>query len=259
MRAATLALGCAAAFAGAADEPSAAPTVRAPRQESWATRPVEQQLAALRPVLVGKRYLDAFRKRLAVQLFRMSRQMDEPGPWMADAELAVGEFLDDVQVMFVLEFPEGAQLVSRGMMAAWGMDVARLYQRALANLDGAAGELRLKPVGKLPWLSVIDAEDGYAASRVLLHWRWEPLVRQAGGSLIMGMPARDVVVFTASTDPEKLRQLRDTVETVEGHQVHPVSRKLFRWTPGGWREFADDHGPPAAATIQLQEPHQKRQ
>ncbi|MFZ5508833.1 MAG: DUF1444 family protein [Pseudomonadota bacterium] len=246
-----LVLGWAPVPAGAADE---APAVRAKPQESWAARPVAEQLAALRPVLVGKRHLDAFRKRLAVQLFRLSRQMDRPGPWMADNELAVGEFLEDVQVMFVLDLPEGAQLVSRGMMAAWGMDEARLYQQALANLDTAAGELRVKSVGKLPWLSVIDAEDGYAASRVLLHWRWEPLVRQAGGALIMGMPARDVVVFTASTDADKLRQLRDTVETVEGHEAHPVSRRLFRWTPGGWREFADDPARPAGS--QLQQPRQ---
>jgi hypothetical protein len=251
MWATALVLVWAAVPVGAADE---APAVQAKPQESWAARPAAQQLAALRPVLVGSRHLDAFRKSLAVQLFRLSRQMDQPGPWMADNELAVGEFLEDVQVMFVLDFPEGTQLVSRGMMAAWGMDEARLYQRALANLDGAAGELRVKPVGKLPWLSVIDAEDGYAASRVLLHWRWEPLARQAGGSLIMGMPARDVVVFTASTDLEKLQQLRDTVQTVEAHEAHPVSRKLFRWTPGGWREFAHNPAPPAGSQL-----HQPRQ
>lgn len=196
-----------------------------------------EALAALRPVPIGKRYLDRARKRLAVQLARLGRELEQPEAWYEDNTLVTRDFIADVRIMYVLEFSEGAQLVSHGMMKSWGMDLDRLHQRALANLDRVHGEIALKPVGKLPWLSVIETEDGYAASRVLLHWRWAELTLKLGEVLVLGMPTRDVVVFTSTLAPDKLEQLQETVETVERYQGRPVSRKLFQWTPQGWAEF----------------------
>lgn len=200
-------------------------------------RSPEEALAALRPVLIGKRYLDEARKRLAVQLARLGSSLDNPGPWFESNALVVRDFIADVQIMYALELKEGAQLVSHGMMKAWGMDPERLHQRALANLDRAHGEIAVRQVGKLPWLHVVETEDGYAASRVLLHWRWAELTLRLGDLLILGMPTRDVVVLTATLDPQKLEQLQETVETVERHQGRPISRRLFQWTPQGWAEF----------------------
>lgn len=217
----------------AAAEPSAQEQPRQPPPQ----RSAEEELAALRPVLIGKRYLEQARKRLAVQLARLGRSMDDPGTWYEDNALVAREFVADVRIMYALEFKEGAQLVSHGMMKGWGMDIERLHQRALANLDRAHGEIAVKPVGKLPWLSVIETEDGYAASRVLLHWRWAELTLKLGDVLVLGMPTRDVVVFTSTLEPDKLAQLQETVETVERHQGRPVTRRLFQWTPQGWAEF----------------------
>jgi hypothetical protein len=200
-------------------------------------RSAEEALAALRPVLIGQRYLDQARKRLAVQLARLGRNMENPETWYEDNALVAREFVADVRIMYALEFGEGAQLVSHGMMKSWGLDEGRLHQRALANLDRAHGEIAVKQVGKLPWLNVIETGDGYAASRVLLHWRWAELTLMLGEALILGMPTRDVVVFTATLEPEKLMQLQETVDTVERHQGRPVSRRLFQWTPQGWVEF----------------------
>jgi hypothetical protein len=205
--------------------------------ETAPVRSAEEELAALRPVLIGKRYLDQARKRLAVQLARMRRDTDNAETWFEDNALVARDFLADVRIMYALEFKEGAQLVSHGMMRGWGMDPERLHQRALANLDRAHGEIAVKQVGKLPWLSVIETGDGYAASRILLHWRWAELTLTLGDVLILGMPTRDVVVFTATLEPQRLEQLQETVETVERHQGRPISRRLFQWTPQGWVEF----------------------
>ena len=217
-----------------------APAAAEKPAETTLVRSAEEDMAALRPVLIGKRYMDQARKRLAVQLARISRNIgrnqDDPGPWVEDNALVVRDFLADVQIMYAIEFKEGAQIVSHGMMKSWGMDPERLHQRALANLDRAHGEIAIKQVGKLPWLNVIETGDGYAASRALLHWRWAELTLTLGDLLILGMPTRDVVVLTSTQEPEKIEQMRETVETVERHQGRPVSRKLFQWTPQGWQE-----------------------
>lgn len=200
----------------------------------------EEEMAALRPVLIGRKYLEQARQRLAVQLARIGRNSgrstDDPDSWFEDNALVVRDFYADVRIMYALEFKEAPQLVSHGMMKRWGMDADRLHQRALANLD-RAGEIGIKQVAKLPWLHVIETEDGYAASRVLLHWRWAELTLKLGDLLILGMPTRDVVVFTATQEAEKIEQLRETVETVERHQGRPITRRLFQWTPQGWSEY----------------------
>ena len=226
--------------ASAAAEEAAAPEARPAGQEAPSAYPVhsaEEEMAALRPVLIGKRYLDHAVRRLAVQLARVNRQTDNPAQWFEDNALVTRDFIADVQVMYALELPEGPRLVSHGMMKSWGMDSDRLHQRAMANLDGSLDAIRIKPVGKLPWLYVIDTDDGYAASRILLHWRWAELTLRLGDVLIIGMPTRDVVVFTASLDPDRIAQLRETVETVERHQGRPITRALFMWTPQGWQPF----------------------
>ncbi len=228
------------ASAAQAQTPQPAEAGPAPQEEAapaLTAHGAEEALAALRPVLIGKRYLDQARKRLAVQLARMGRNMENPENWYEDNALMTRDFVADVRIMYALEFKEGTQLVSYGMIKGWGMDLERLHQRALANLDRVHGEIAVKPVGKLPWLNVIETQDGYAASRVLLHWRWAELTLTLGDVLILGMPTRDVVVFTSTLEPEKIDQLRETVETVERHQGRPVSRRLFQWTPQGWQEY----------------------
>ncbi len=210
-----------------------------------AAHSVEEALAVVQPVLIGKRYLEQASKNLAVQLARMGAGTVDPQTWLENNALVAQEFVADVRIIYVLEFPEGTQLVSQGMMRSWGMDLERLHQRALANLDRLHGVITIKPVGKLPWLNVIETDDGFAASRVLLHWRWAELTLGLGEALILGMPTRDVVVFTANLNRKKLEQLRDTVETVERHQGRPVSRRLFTWTPQGWQEFDESSLPPS--------------
>ena len=238
-----------ATFAQSPQAPAEQPVAQEKPAEIAPAHSVVEELAALRPVLIGRKYLDQARKRLAVQLARMSRGMDDPGPWVEDNALVVRDFFADVQIMYALEFKEAPQLVSHGMMKRWGMDPDRLHQRALANLD-RAGEIDIKQVGKLPWLNVIQTEDGYAASRVLLHWRWAELTLKLGDLLILGMPTRDVVVFTSTQEPEKVEQLRETVDTVERHQGRPITRKLFQWTPQGWQVFEELPAPaPGPGTL----------
>jgi len=219
----------------------------------------EESLAALRPVLTGRRYLEQIRKRLAVQLARLGgggSDSDDPDVRATNSLLVTRTFVADVRIIYVLDFEEGAQLVSYGMMKSWGMDLDRLHQRALANLDRIYGDITTEQVGKLPWLYVIDTDDGYAASRVLLHWRWGEMTLKYGESLILGMPSRDVVVFTATLKRDKLEQLGETVEVVERYQDRPVTRKLFQWTPQGWLEF--DPSQAGDASEQLSPPSLER-
>jgi hypothetical protein len=187
------------------------------------------QQARLLPLLIDKRGLAQLRRLLAAPSARQAAPGDgSPQP-------VSRLFLADLDLVYALDISDPAPLLSEGLLAAWGIDRNAAHARALANLGANFGTIRHKPVAKLPWLQVIDSDDGYAASRLLLLDQWRAIASELGEPLIVGVPTRDIVVFTSSHDPQQLRQLRDTVETLAQHEERPVSRHLFVWHSEGWK------------------------
>jgi hypothetical protein len=187
------------------------------------------QQARLLPLLIDQRELAQLRRRLATPFAQRQAAQGDGSPQPVSRP-----FLADLDLVYALDISEPAPLLSEGMLAAWGIDRDTAQARALANLRANFGGIHHKPVARLPWLHVIDSDDGYAASRLLLLDKWSAIAIELGEPLIVGVPTRDVVVFTASRDPQQLQQLRDTVETLAQHQERPVSRQLFVWHPDGW-------------------------
>jgi uncharacterized protein YtpQ (UPF0354 family) len=180
--------------------------------------------------VIDKRELAQLRRQLATPSVQRQAAEGDGSPQPVSQPL-----LAELDLVYALDISDPAPLLSEGLLAAWGIDRDAAHAQALANFRANFGDIRHKPVAKLPWLHVIDSDDGYVASRLLLLDKWRAIAVELGEPLIVGVPTRDVVVFTASRDPQQLQQLRDTVETIAQHQGRPVSRQLFVWHPEGWR------------------------
>jgi hypothetical protein len=76
--------------------------------------------------------------------------------------------------------------------------------------------------------------DEYASSWFLLHDAWARLSEQAHGNLIVAMPTADRVCFCDG----RIRAARETIVRaameVTMRAEEPLTRALFKWTPGGW-------------------------
>jgi hypothetical protein len=190
----------------------------------------ETQLENLQPLLIGKGELEALRQRLGGAATPWTR-----APGAAPSQPLSQPFVADLYLVYALNSSDPAPLLSEGLLEQWGIEPEVMHLRALANLRKKFGEIHDKPVGKLPWLHVIDSDDSYAASRLLLLEEWGAIAARLGEPLIVAVPTPSVVVFTASRDTEQLQQLRDTVETLAEHEERPVSRHLFVWHRDGWR------------------------
>jgi hypothetical protein len=213
--AATILLACIPTSLWAFDDTPAAREFR--QQENAA------QQTHLLPLLIGTRELEQWRLQLATAIARrQSQPISRP-------------LVADLFLIYVMDSSDPAPLVNEDLVAAWGIDLDAVHARAVANLRTHFGDIRHKPVVKLPWLHVIDSDDGYSASRLLLLDKWAAIAIELGEPLIVGVPTRDLVVFTASHDPLQIQQLRETVETLAEHEGRPISRQLFVWHPEGWR------------------------
>jgi uncharacterized protein YtpQ (UPF0354 family) len=92
-----------------------------------------------------------------------------------------------------------------------------------------------KVLGQPPVLTI--AFGGWESCMVLTDEFWERLAPQVPGELIIGVPARDVVLITGSGSRPGLEKVRQTVDRIfyaGGRGL--LSRDLLVWR-GGWEEW----------------------
>ena len=212
-----------------------------------------EQLDRVLPLLVNEKELTVLHRQLAMALRQQQPANLDAAARAAAQQLISRPLVGDIRVIYAIDVAGLAPLVSQAQLDDWGIDTTRLDEQALDNLRKHFGNIPHKTVARLPWLEVIDSADGYVASRMLLTRQWAELAATRGGAPLMaGVPTRDVVVFATSTEQPQIEQLADTIATVAEHEDHPISARLYEWSPDGWREVVRPVAQPTGLV-----PHQR--
>lgn len=143
------------------------------------------------------------------------------------------EFIDGIAVAYAIGPPYGQRLVTWSDLSRLEIARRNLRRAALQNLEMALGGVRLH--GQPPALML--SFDGLESSVLLVDGFWDDLRRSVPGELVVGAPARDVVIFTGSESRPGMERARRAVDRVffAGDQ-HLLSRDLLVWR-GGWMPF----------------------
>ena len=83
-------------------------------------------------------------------------------------------------------------------------------------------------------VQITRAADNHTAARLLLPELWSKIAADAGGSLFAAAPARDIIVWTTSTDENDQRALRGQARTAFQSRSYPISPAILRWTGRSW-------------------------
>jgi uncharacterized protein YtpQ (UPF0354 family) len=143
-------------------------------------------------------------------------------------------FAGELFVMYVVDQPRTMRGLTQGDLRALGLDETQVHTLALANLSRAVPEpFALSPTDT-PGLDKLASDDPYAAARLLLHDRWEPLNARLSGGLVACTPARDLVLVTGADDADALAAMRRMAAEEAASAPYPLSAQLLRWTPAGW-------------------------
>ncbi len=79
------------------------------------------------------------------------------------------------------------------------------------------------------YMLVVDGN--YESSLILLDiWNQENF--EVDGEIIIGIPARDLLIITGNNDAENIKKLRDTINDINETGDHLVSDKLFQYQDG---------------------------
>lgn len=146
---------------------------------------------------------------------------------------------DDLVVGYSLGRPHGERLMTWNDFDRLEMPRRELRRRAAAYLDASMENVGIH--GQPPALML--SFEGIESSLLLCDDFWDSLDGSVPGSVVIGMPARDVVIITGSRSPSGLAKARRAVDRVffAGGR-HLLSRHLLVRHGDAWDRFR----PPAA-------------
>lgn len=173
---------------------------------------------ALLPVLKNRAYIAEFAA--------LARKQGVP-----DGKLLHLPLAGDVIVVPALDLPRITRFVSVGEGRRYGMDDAQVFEAALANLERRAAKFEIHDHGPFRAFS-FDPPD-YNASLLLLPNPWKD-IPDLPKTVVIAMPGRSVLAFADGDDPKAVAALRAIAAMKDDF---PVSRLLFRLSPGGLQPF----------------------
>ena len=144
-----------------------------------------------------------------------------------------------LSALLVIDAPTFVRSVTRGDLAAIGMDADAAFTAALANgrdNDGPlAGELVTLGPGEVGVLN-----DSYFSSSLLLpHGDWAPQAATLRGPLLAMVPVPDTLLYADGADAEAVDLMRREALRLANSSARPLSLGMLRWTPAGWVDHTE--------------------
>jgi uncharacterized protein YtpQ (UPF0354 family) len=130
-------------------------------------------------------------------------------PQVSPADLT-DAFLGDIAVGYTPGPPYGRRLLTRDELAGSGQPRRELRRETAENLYTALDRVGIH--GQPPALML--SFDGIESSVLLAHAFWDDLAGCVPGELVVGVPARDVVIFTGAQSQSGLQKVRRAVDRV---------------------------------------------
>lgn len=146
-------------------------------------------------------------------------------------EVLLDDFVGDLAVGYTVGPPFGERLVTWVDLDRLGISRRAVRRQAVAHLDANLDHVRIH--GQPPALML--SFDGLESSVLLADGFWESLEGSIPGEIVVGVPARDVVIVTGSQSRPGLEKARRAVDRVffagEGHLLtrRPLVRRRGAW------------------------------
>ncbi|MBF9134519.1 DUF1444 family protein, partial [Plantactinospora sp. S1510] len=150
------------------------------------------------------------------------------------ADHVLEDFTQDLDVGYSFGPPYGNRLVTWDDLDELEVSQRDLRQVAVDNLYRLLPRLRIDGQPPAPMLSF----GGLESSVLLAAEVWEDLQRSVPGELVVGVPARDVVIVTGTDSRPGMEKVRRAVDRIffAGDQ-NLLSPDLLVWRQGAWSAF----------------------
>ncbi|OMQ11917.1 DUF1444 family protein [[Flexibacter] sp. ATCC 35103] len=133
------------------------------------------------------------------------------------------EFYNEELIIFYVEDRETSiHYISKDDIEEINLSLEKLKEKALENLSN---NFEIKRHGENGYF-MLTVGGNYESSLILLDiWHHENFL--VDGNIVAGIPSRDVLLITGSTDSVNLHRLYDSVKNINETGDHVVSDKIF--------------------------------
>lgn len=143
-------------------------------------------------------------------------------------------FVEGLVVVPVLDTPRAIRPLDNRDLTALKLSQDELLELGRTNL--AANMKPLSEVANPAGAGQIGSVGGnvFDTSRVLLLSQWAPLAHSQGGTLLVSLPATDVLLYASESSAIAIDALRTLTRNVMSKAPNPLSAAVLKWTAGGW-------------------------
>ncbi len=143
--------------------------------------------------------------------------------------------VEGLNLLYALDFGSGFQIIQENKLAEWGLTESQVYDIAVENFSNLlVNNLQVHGDANGVMLTV---DGNLEAALVLVDDIWDQLEPQIGDTLVITVPARDVVMVTGEHNSGFLGTMRTKAREIYEKGNYPLSDLLYKRVNRKWEVF----------------------
>ena len=141
---------------------------------------------------------------------------------------------DALVVVYAIDTPSNIAYLNPDELEALGVQRDELRALAVRNLRGLLPGIE---VHRGDLVNMITADGNYEASLLLFADLWERERDKLRGEPVAAVPARDLLLFADSANPDAVAQLKQLAAKMRAEATYALTDRLFVLRDGNWLPF----------------------
>ena len=141
---------------------------------------------------------------------------------------------DALIVVYAIDTPSNIAYLSPDELESLGVQREDLRALAVRNLRGLLPGIE---VHRGDLVNMITADGNYEASLLLFADLWEREREKLRGEPVAAVPARDLLLFADSANPDAVAQLKQLASKMRAEATYALTERLFVLREGNWLPF----------------------
>jgi len=146
-----------------------------------------------------------------------------------EVEYVYERYNDELYIFYAQDSEHSISYLIKNDIKEYEIETEGLKENSIKNLLNILPEI--KSHGENGYF-ILTAGGDYEASLILEQSIWTKENFAVKGEIVIGIPARDLVLITGSEDEEGIKRLKETINEVNQTGNHLVSEKIFIWKQG---------------------------
>ncbi len=134
------------------------------------------------------------------------------------------KYNDDLIILYAEDFPDRITIPERDKIESLNITTDSLRALAIENLKSKLPSI--ERIGNKNFIGLVVGGN-YEASLILFDELWTKDNFQVDGEIIIGVPARDLLMITGSNNTNGINRIKETIKEVQETGDHVISKHLF--------------------------------